>query len=155
MPEWHTLHVTLMRPKSRGVVLLASADPMAAPVIDPAFLSHRDDLERLMRGTRRGYEILQADALAPHRGPMLYPFPHGDDAGVEAFVRRHTDTEYHPVGTCAMGPAADPMAVPIPTSEVKSSVARSASAAVRITVEEPPGITALSVRPSAMPPPSS
>jgi choline dehydrogenase len=42
---------------------------------------------------------------------MLYPFPHDDDAAAEAFVRRHTDTEYHPVGTCAMGPAGDPMAV--------------------------------------------
>jgi len=107
----YTLHVTLMRPKSRGVVLLASADPKAAPVIDPAFLSDRDDLERLARGTRMGWRILQADALAAHRGPMLYSFPHDDDAGVEAFVRRHTDTEYHPVGTCAMGPAGDAMAV--------------------------------------------
>ncbi len=113
-PHWghgYTLHVTLMRPKSRGTVRLASADPQAAPLIDPAFLSERDDLERLVRGTRLGYRILQADALAPHRGPMLYPFPHDDDEAVEAFVRAHTDTEYHPVGTCAMGPQGDPMAV--------------------------------------------
>ena len=113
-PHWghgYTLHVTLMRPKSRGTVRLAGADPQAAPLIDPAFLSERDDLERLVRGTRLGYRILQADALAPHRGPMLYPFPHDDDAAVEAFVRAHTDTEYHPVGTCAMGPESDPMAV--------------------------------------------
>ncbi|MCU0928880.1 MAG: GMC family oxidoreductase N-terminal domain-containing protein [Burkholderiaceae bacterium] len=107
----YTLHITLMRPRSRGAVLLASADPRAAPLIDPAFLSDRDDLERLVRGTRFGYRILQADALAPHRGPMLYPFPHDDDAAAEAFVRAHTDTEYHPVGTCAMGPEGDPQAV--------------------------------------------
>ncbi len=51
--------------------------------------------------------------------------------------------------------AAEPIAVPAPTSESKSSVTRSASAAVRIGVDEPPGMTALSVRPSAMPPPTS
>jgi len=113
-PHWghgYTLHVTLMRPRSRGVVLLSSADPKATPVIDPAFLSQRDDLERLVRGTRLGHRILQADALAAHRGPMLYPFPHDDDAAAEAFVRAHTDTEYHPVGTCAMGPDGDRLAV--------------------------------------------
>lgn len=107
----YTLHATLMRPTSRGSVRLASADPRAAPLIDPAFLEQHDDLQRLMRGTRMGWRILQADALAAHRGPMLYPFPHDDDQGVEAFVRRHTDTEYHPVGTCAMGPQRDPLAV--------------------------------------------
>jgi choline dehydrogenase len=41
---------------------------------------------------------------------MLYPLPQ-DAAGAERFVREHTDTEYHPVGTCAMGPPGDPMAV--------------------------------------------
>jgi len=106
----YTLHVTLMRPKSRGVVLLGGADPQAAPLIDPAFLSDRDDVQRLVRAAHIGQDILQADALAPHRGPMLYPLPE-DQAGAERFVRAHTDTEYHPVGTCAMGPPGDPMAV--------------------------------------------
>ena len=107
----YTLHATLMRPKSRGTVLLAGADPLAAPLIDPAFLSHRDDLQRLLRGTRAAFDILQADALAAHRGPMLHPFERDDDALAERFVREHTDTEYHPVGTCAMGPATDAQAV--------------------------------------------
>jgi choline dehydrogenase len=107
----YTLHATLMRPSSRGSVRLASSDPQAAPLIDPAFLSDDDDLQRLVRGTRFGHDILQADALAAHRGPMLYPFARDDDRAAEAFVREHTDTEYHPVGTCAMGPAGDRMAV--------------------------------------------
>ena len=107
----YTLHATLMRPKSRGTVLLAGADPLAAPLIDPAFLDHRDDLQRLLHGTRAAYDILQADALAPYRGPMLHPFARDDDALAERFVREHTDTEYHPVGTCAMGPATDTQAV--------------------------------------------
>ena len=51
--------------------------------------------------------------------------------------------------------AADPIAVPACESESKSSVTFSASAAVRIGVDDPPGITAFSARPSAMPPPTS
>ena len=107
----YTLHVTLMRPRSRGSVRLAGADPKAAPLIDPAFLSDADDLQRLVRGTRTGDAILRSDALAPYRGKMLYPFPRDDDRAAETYVRDHTDTEYHPVGTCAMGPDADAGAV--------------------------------------------
>ncbi len=113
-PHWghgYTLHATLMRPNSRGSVRLASPEPLAAPLIDPAFLEQQDDLQRLMRGTRMAYDILQAPALAPHRGAMLYPFARDDERAVEQFVRDHTDTEYHPVGTCAMGPDGDAGAV--------------------------------------------
>ena len=51
--------------------------------------------------------------------------------------------------------AAEPITVPACASESKSSVTFSASAAVRIGVDEPPGITALSVRPPGIPPPTS
>jgi choline dehydrogenase len=100
-----------MRPKSRGSVRLQSANPLVAPLIDPAFLSDPDDLAVLTKGTQRGYEIMASPALAPFRGPMLYPLPHQDPARIEQFLRRHSDTEYHPVGSCKMGPASDPMAV--------------------------------------------
>jgi choline dehydrogenase len=42
---------------------------------------------------------------------MLYPLALKDPARTEQFLRRHSDTEYHPVGTCKMGPSSDPMAV--------------------------------------------
>ena len=42
---------------------------------------------------------------------MLYPVPLDDDAAIEADIRRRADTQYHPAGTCRMGPAADRMAV--------------------------------------------
>jgi choline dehydrogenase len=51
------------------------------------------------------------EALAPFRGPMLYPLAPHDAVRTEQFLRRHSDTEYHPVGTCKMGPSSDPMAV--------------------------------------------
>jgi choline dehydrogenase len=107
----YTLHVTLMRPKSRGSVTLQSNKPTDAPRIDPAYLQDPDDLETLVRGTQMGLDIMQAPALQPYRGAMLYPVERDNRAQIEQFLRDHSDTEYHPIGTCKMGPASDPMAV--------------------------------------------
>ena len=101
----YSCHVCLLRPKSRGSLTLASADPLAAPSIDPNFLGERDDVDRLVRGFRVMREILGQPALAGLRGREL-PASAGarSDAEIEAFVRGHADTIYHPVGTCRMGP---------------------------------------------------
>jgi choline dehydrogenase-like flavoprotein len=106
----YSCHVCLLRPKSRGTLTLASADPLAAPRIDPAFLSDPDDLRRLVRGFRAMRRILQQPALAGHRGRELATSAAAqDEAAIEAFIRNHADTIYHPVGTCRMG--SDPLAV--------------------------------------------
>lgn len=107
----YTLHVTLMRPQSRGSVRLHSADPAAAPLIDPAFLSAANDMACLVKGTQLGLDIMNAAPLASYRGPMLYAVNRDDPAHIAAFLREHSDTEYHPVGTCKMGPVTDPLAV--------------------------------------------
>jgi choline dehydrogenase len=107
----YTLHVTLMRPKSRGSVTLASANPHDAPLIDPAFLQDPQDMATLVKGTQMGLDIMQSAALAPYRGKMLYPVDRNNPAQIEQFLRDHSDTEYHPVGTCKMGPSTDPLAV--------------------------------------------
>ena len=107
----YTLHVTLMRPHSRGSVQLQSANPLDAPLIDPAYFRDPADMAVLARGVQQGQAIMADEALAPFRGPMLYPLAHHDPARTEQFLRRHSDTEYHPVGTCKMGPSTDPMAV--------------------------------------------
>jgi choline dehydrogenase-like flavoprotein len=100
----YSCHVCLLRPKSRGSVSLASADPMAAPLIDPNFLAERDDLDRLVRGFKLMRGILGQRALTGYRGREL-PASAGaqTDAQIEAFIREHADTIYHPVGTCRMG----------------------------------------------------
>ncbi|HEY9068117.1 MAG TPA: GMC family oxidoreductase N-terminal domain-containing protein, partial [Burkholderiaceae bacterium] len=54
----YSCHVCLLRPKSRGRLTLASADPLAAPRIDPNFLAERDDIERLVRGFKLMRHIL-------------------------------------------------------------------------------------------------
>ena len=107
----YTLHVTLMRPKSRGSVTLQSAKPTDAPLIDPAYLRDPEDLATLIKGTQMGFDIMQAQPLAAYRGKMLYPIERDNTAQIAQFLRDHSDTEYHPSGTCKMGPANDPMAV--------------------------------------------
>ena len=104
----YSCHVCLLRPLSRGTVELASADPAAAPRIDPNFLAERDDMERLVRGFKLMRRLLQQPALAGHRGTEL-PASAGaqTDAQIEHFIRERADTIYHPVGSCRMGPGPD------------------------------------------------
>jgi choline dehydrogenase len=107
----YTLHVTLCRPKSRGSVTLQSAKSTDAPVIDVGFLTHPDDMATLVKGTQIGMDILQAKPFDAYRGEMLYPVERNNPAQIEAFLRDHSDTEYHACGTCKMGPHSDPLAV--------------------------------------------
>jgi len=100
----YSCHVCLLRPRSRGALTLASADPLAAPRIDPNFLADSDDVQRLVRGFKVMRNILQQPALAGFRGRELASSAQArDDAAIEDFVRGHADTIYHPVGTCRMG----------------------------------------------------
>ncbi|MBK6005255.1 choline dehydrogenase [Ramlibacter ginsenosidimutans] len=103
----YSCHVCLLRPRSRGSVRLRSADPLAAPRIDPNFLADPDDVRRLVRGFQVMRTILEQPALAGLRGREL---PNSaaarDEASIEAFIRNNADTIYHPVGTCRMGSGA-------------------------------------------------
>ena len=103
----YSCHVCLLRPRSRGTLRLASADPQVAPLIDPAFLQDADDMARLVRGFKRMRELLQQPALACHGGVESRASAQAQsDAQIEQFIRNHADTIYHPVGTCRMGPDA-------------------------------------------------
>jgi choline dehydrogenase-like flavoprotein len=104
-------HVDLLRPMSRGEVTLASADPRAAPRIDPNFLADERDLPRLVKGAQLQQAIMEAPPLAPWRGKVLYPVQRDDSVALAADIRARADTQYHPVGTCKMGPDGDPLAV--------------------------------------------
>jgi choline dehydrogenase-like flavoprotein len=102
----YSCHVCVLRPRSRGSVQLASADPLAAPLIDPAFLREDDDTHRLVRGFKLMRQILAQPALAQHGGREVAASAAAQtDAQIEAYIRQHADTIYHPVGTCRMGPA--------------------------------------------------
>ena len=101
----YSCHVCLLRPKSRGSVTLASADPSAVPAIDPNFLAERVDLDRLVLGFKAMRRILGQPALAAHGARELAASASAQsDAEIEAFIRNRADTIYHPVGSCRMGP---------------------------------------------------
>ena len=103
----YSAHVCVLRPQSRGSVTLASADPFAAPLIDPNFFDHPDDMTRLVRGFRLLRDLVNQPALAKLGGKEMARSADAiTDAGIEQFIRAHGDTIYHPVGTCRMGPGA-------------------------------------------------
>ncbi|MFT4960332.1 MAG: choline dehydrogenase-like flavoprotein [Paracoccaceae bacterium] len=110
-------HACVLRPKSRGEVFLQSADPMAAPGIDPRFLSHPDDLGAMVKGVRMMRELMNTPPLAAYKHSEFYIKGEPDDAALEDHIRSRADTVYHPVGTCKMG--VDDMAVVDPDLRVR------------------------------------
>ncbi|MGC2116693.1 MAG: GMC oxidoreductase, partial [Pseudolabrys sp.] len=111
-------HVCLLRPKSTGAVTLAGDDPLAAPLIDPNFLDHPDDVEGMVAGFKLTRRLLDAPALASVRTRDLFTADVRSDDDIRAVLRRRVDTVYHPVGTCRMG--VDEHAVVDPTLKVRS-----------------------------------
>lgn len=96
-------HVCVLRPESRGSVRLASPDPAAAPLIDPAFLADERDMATLRAGVRLTHRICAAPPLAPWRPVDRTPVDLQDDRALDLLIRSRADTVYHPVGTCRMG----------------------------------------------------
>jgi choline dehydrogenase-like flavoprotein len=100
-----TCHVCALQPKSRGTLKLASSDPLADPLIDPAFLAEPEDIETLVAGVKLTQRLMNAPSLRAHWTRALFGSAEAkSDDEIHAFLRRRVDTVYHPVGTCAMGP---------------------------------------------------
>ena len=109
---------TLLYPKSRGEVLLASKQPGRAPLIDPHFLEEPEDLQVLMTGIRKCREICTHPAMAEHVREELSPGVEiSSDAELTEEIKLCATTVYHPVGTCKMG--IDEMAVVDPRLKVR------------------------------------
>jgi choline dehydrogenase len=105
-----SVHVALMRPRSRGRVELRSADPGEPPAIHAAYLAEEHDLEALTRGLRIARRLARSEALRGYRGRELGPGSEVDaEAALRSYVREHVTTFFHPVGTSRMG--SDPRAV--------------------------------------------
>jgi choline dehydrogenase-like flavoprotein len=96
-------HDCVLRAKSAGRVTLQSADPLAAPSIDPGYFADPEDLETMVRGFRLSRAIMESPILAPYRGRELFTAGVRTDAEIRDVLRQRSDTIYHPVGTCRMG----------------------------------------------------
>jgi len=97
-----TFLTALISPTSRGFVKLASADPFAAPIIDPKYVTTEFDKVALRESVRAVQRFAGSQAW---QGYILEPF--GDsgatsDSDIDAHVREQSTTPYHPVGTAAM-----------------------------------------------------
>ena len=97
---------TLIKPKSRGNITLASPDPLAAPKIVANYLAHPDDVVVLKEGIRHSLRLADTRAFKDVLDRRIWPEPDViDDPGLEDFIRRRAETLYHPACSCAMGPA--------------------------------------------------
>jgi choline dehydrogenase len=113
-----TMNSYFVRPRSRGSVALASADPAAAPIIDPNYLADPYDVRMSVSGVKLMREVMRQSVWA--KWVRREHLPGGDvrsDAEIETYVRRMGRTCYHPVGACKMG--VDAMAVVDPELRVR------------------------------------
>jgi choline dehydrogenase-like flavoprotein len=109
-------HVCLLRPKSRGSVSLASADPMKPPAIDPNFFGDPADLESMVAGYKTTRRLMETPALKALQKKDMFTADVRTDDDIRAVLRARVDTVYHPVGTAKMGN--DPAAVVDPNLKV-------------------------------------
>jgi len=116
-----TLTSCLLRPRARGSVRLASADPDARPLVDCNFFGHPEDLRLTIASIRVARQLLDTEPVASKIARELLP---GDklvaDERLAQFCARTVKTNYHPVGTARMGPSHDPLAVLDNRMRVKS-----------------------------------
>ncbi|MCC0000389.1 MAG: FAD-dependent oxidoreductase [Methylobacteriaceae bacterium] len=113
--EAHGMSVNpcFLRPRSRGSVRLRSSDPKERALFDAGSFSDPEDLELLLRGTKKAIEIFRAPALASVVKEFALPSPQAlsDDDALRDFLRNTAKTVFHPVGTAKMGPDTDRMSV--------------------------------------------
>jgi choline dehydrogenase len=113
------VHTGPMRSKSRGSVTLRSGNPADAPVIRFNYMSHPDDWEEFRACLRLTREIFGQEAMKPHVKFEIQPGQAlQTDAELDAFIREHAESAYHPCGTARMGRASDPLAVVDPECRV-------------------------------------
>ena len=107
-----TVSVCNLRPTSRGSIHIRSADPAAAPAIDPNYLATEEDRLVAAESIRKAREVMQAEAL--HRYSPEEHLPgtqHQTDEELAVIAGNIATTIFHPVGTASMGTGSDRGAV--------------------------------------------
>ena len=101
-----TISVYQLRPESLGSIHIRSADPDAQPKIVFNFLTDQRDQRAMVDGFNVIRKIAAQPALEPYRGDEFSP---GKDVRTDDeilhYIRNNSQTAYHPIGTCRMGPA--------------------------------------------------
>ncbi len=103
-----TIAVYQLRPESQGSVHIQSSDPHEQPAIRFNFLTDRIDQDAMTGGFRLIRKIMATDAMQTVRGDEYSPGAEVEsDAEILDYIRQNSETAYHPIGTCRMGPGPD------------------------------------------------
>ena len=108
------MHVGPMKGTSTGRVRIRSKDPRDPPSIVFNYLTTESDRRDMRDAVRLSREIAAQRPFDPYRGGEIAPgpdVPDRGDAAIDAWVRQHAESAYHPSCTCAMGAPEDPRAV--------------------------------------------
>lgn len=112
-------HVGPMRSKSRGSVTLRSTDPFEHPKIQFNYLTHPDDPIEFRAAIRLTRELFSQPAFKPFVSREIAPgIDVSSDEAIDAWVRAHVESAYHPSCSCKMGAVTDPLAVVDPQTRV-------------------------------------
>jgi len=106
----YTLHICDLQPKSRGYILLKTANPLDDPLIQPRYLTEEEDWVNLVNAYKIGRKLLNTKVFIPYRDKEVAPSSIVQtDVQIRDDIRKRAESIYHPVGTCKMG--SDDMAV--------------------------------------------
>lgn len=113
------LRAVMLRPESRGEIILASADPKSPPRIHQNFLTTEGDRRTMRDGLKLVRRLCAAPPVKDFVVRELAPGAGIEsDDDLDAYIRATAATAHHPLGTCKMGPATDRMAVVDPELRV-------------------------------------
>jgi len=113
------IHITLIRPRSRGAVRLRSTEPSDPPIIRLNYLQDPSDRHVFRTGVRIARDLAARPAFAAFTGEALSPGEEvQSDEALDRWIARHARSLYHQSGTCRMGRSNDPMAVVDPELRV-------------------------------------
>jgi choline dehydrogenase len=108
-PEGNTVYmggwgftIGLIRPHSRGRILLRDTDPTSKPVLDLGYFTDPADKETMLRSIEFCREMGNSESMRPFRGRDMSPT--GDTrTELLSFLEQGCSTYYHPTGTAKMG----------------------------------------------------
>lgn len=111
-PEHHafTIATILLRPRSRGSVMLRGPGASLAPRIDFALLRDPEGADRsaMIAAIRTARDIAKRQPLAAESSGELAPGEKSlSDETLSAWLDREIQTVYHPGGTCSIGAVVD------------------------------------------------
>ncbi|RHY05798.1 hypothetical protein DYB36_002582, partial [Aphanomyces astaci] len=99
-------HISPLRATSRGSLSLTTSNPRDPPRLDPNYLSTTQDVDDIRQGVLLAQELFQQKAMDPFRGHPISPatlFAAHEASAIDAWVRQHTESAYHPSCTNRMG----------------------------------------------------